>query len=379
MLNKWYFSPERIVVQPVVDGALVAHVGDSSSLKLNQVALDVLRLLDEPQTLESLLGSLCDTYDVEIDECAKLIVPFLQELEQASWIVSLPIAESEISLHSRYLCLLKRALVNWIYPEHELQVSYLQSDTVAKDKISRSRYLRDISRIEIDNYNELLDKKKNGFVTVLSHTLIGLRRLNHLEYCAREIFSKGISGDFFEAGVCQGGASIFLRGLQVAFGEGQRKVWAADSFEGLPPARLAQDYGLDFTESNYPWLAFSQERVEDHFRRYDLWSDQVRLVKGWFSETLPELNCGPLSLLRLDADLYQSTMEILVSLYGKVVPGGFVIVDDYGAFEACRLAIDDFRRDHGIQEPIKWIDWSGVYWQKDNRGGACPNFCVNGV
>lgn len=365
MLNKWYFSPERMVIQPAVDGALVAHVGDSSSLKLNQVALDVLQLLYEPHTLDSLLDRLCDMYEVDKDECARFIVPFLQELEQANWIVALSADQHEIPLHSRYLCLLKRALVNWIYPEHELQVSYLQSDTVSKDKLTRSRYLRDISRIEAGNYSELLEKKKNGFVTVLSHTLIGLRRLNHLEYCAREIFAQKIPGDFFEAGVCQGGASIFLRGLQVAFGEEQRKVWAADSFEGLPPALLAQDYGLDFTESNYPWLAFSQERVEDHFRRYDLWSDQVRLVKGWFSETLPELDCGPLSLLRLDADLYQSTMETLVNLYDKVVPGGFIVVDDYGAFEACRLAIDDFRKERKIQDTLKWIDWSGVYWRKE--------------
>jgi hypothetical protein len=89
------------------------------------------------------------------------------------------------------------------------------------------------------------------------------------------------------------------------------------------------------------------------------------LVKGWFRDSLPGLDCGPLSLLRLDADLYQSTMEVLVNLYDKVVSGGFVVVDDYGAFEACRLAIDDFRIERNIQAPLKWIDWSGVYWRKE--------------
>lgn len=365
MSRTWYFSPERVIAQPEKDGALVAHVGDLSSFRLNQVAFDMLQMLYEPQTPDGMVEQLCQIYEVDKEECARLVLPFLHEFEQAGWIVALAPHRNELPLHARYLELLKRALVNWIYPEHELQVSYLQSDHVASDKLTRSRYLRDISQIEAEKFAELLEKKKHGFVTVLSHTLIGLRRLNHLEYCAREIFARGIPGDFFEAGVCQGGASIFLRALQVVFGEEQRKTWAADSFEGLPPATLPQDAGLDFTESNYPWLAFSQERVEEHFRRYDLWSDQVRLVKGWFNETLPELDCGPLALLRLDADLYQSTMDILVNLYDKVVPGGFVVVDDYGAFEACRLAIDDFRRERNVQAPLKWIDWSGVYWCKE--------------
>lgn len=362
---KWYFSPEKIITQPEKDGALAAHVGDLSSFRLNQVAADILQLLYEPQTLNSMADYLGQRYDVDKDECIRFVRPFLDELEQAGWIVALSPDQSELPLKSRYLDLLKRALVNWIYPEHELQVTYLQSEHVAKDKLTRSRYLRDISHTDAAKFAELLEKKKHGFVTVLSHTLVGLRRLNHLEYCAREIFAQEIPGDFFEAGVCQGGASIFLRGLQVALGEEHRNVWAADSFEGLPPATLAQDEGLDFTESNYPWLACSEERVEDHFRRYDLWSDHVHLVKGWFSETLPGLECGPLSLLRLDADLYQSTMEILVNLYDKVVPGGFIVVDDYGAFEVCRLAIDDFRQERNIQAPLKWIDWSGVYWRKE--------------
>lgn len=344
----------------------MAHVGDASSFKPNHVALQILQLLYEPRTLDGLAAQLEQIYAVDKDRCAGMIAPFLSELENAGWIVAFPLAKDELPLNSRYLNLLKRTLVNWIYPEHELQVRYLQSGNVAEDRLTRSRYLRDIAQIEAANFAELLEKKRHGFVTVLSHTLVGLRRLNHLEYCAREIFSSGIQGDFVEAGVCQGGASIFLRALQVTLGEAHRNVWAADSFEGLPPSTLSQDQGLDFTESNYPWLACSQEKVEDHFRRYDLWSDHVRLVKGWFSDTLPGLDTGPISLLRLDADLYQSTMEILNSLYDKVVPGGFIVVDDYGALDACRLAIDTFRDARNIQVPLKWIDWCGVYWRKDD-------------
>jgi O-methyltransferase len=69
-------------------------------------------------------------------------------------------------------------------------------------------------------------------------------------------------------------------------------------------------------------------------------------------------------VLRLDGDLYESTMDALVPLYDKVSPGGFVIVDDYGAWEPCRKAVDEFRHRHDITDPIIEVDWTGVYWRK---------------
>jgi O-methyltransferase len=66
----------------------------------------------------------------------------------------------------------------------------------------------------------------------------------------------------------------------------------------------------------------------------------------------------------MDGDMYESTFMALEYLYSKVAPGGFVIVDDYGSHEPCRLAVDDFRRDHGIDEPLHATDWSEVRWRK---------------
>ena len=76
---------------------------------------------------------------------------------------------------------------------------------------------------------------------------------------------------------------------------------------------------------------------------------------------MPEPN--QLAILRADGDLYKSTMDILDNLYHRVVPGGFVIIDDYGAIPACRQAVDDFRQTHGVDLPIHKIDWTGVYWR----------------
>lgn len=167
-----------------------------------------------------------------------------------------------------------------------------------------------------------------------------------------------------EAGACQGGASIFMRALQVAFGEERRAMWVADSFQGLPVPTFEVDVPLDFRESKVPWLAASLQAVQDNFRTYDLLSDQVHFVEGWFSESLPAAPIGPLALLRLDADLYESTTDVLTALYDKVVPGGFIIIDDYHAFRACRSAVDEFRAARGITDPLRRVDWTAVYWQK---------------
>jgi len=69
-------------------------------------------------------------------------------------------------------------------------------------------------------------------------------------------------------------------------------------------------------------------------------------------------------LLRIDCDLYESTITVLTELYDRVANGGYVIVDDYGEIPACRLAVDDFRRIHKIYDPIIEIDHTGIYWIK---------------
>lgn len=136
-------------------------------------------------------------------------------------------------------------------------------------------------------------------------------------------------------------------------------------FHGLPPSDASAypaDIEHDFSDETA--LGVSLDAVKGNFARYGLLDDQVRFVEGWFSETLPGAPVDRLALLRLDADLYESTWQILNALYSKVSPGGFVIVDDYGVLRPCRTAVNDFRAREGITDPIETIDHSGVYWQK---------------
>jgi O-methyltransferase len=152
-----------------------------------------------------------------------------------------------------------------------------------------------------------------------------------------------------------------MRAVLAAYGDKTRLVWAADSFEGLPRPTHPRDAGDEHWR--YPQLAVSIDEVRSNFARYGLLDDQVRFLQGWFADTLPTAPIDQLAVLRLDGDMYGSTLDALEPLYPKVSPGGFVIIDDY-ALEGCRQAVDDYRARNGVDEDLVKIDHTGVFWRK---------------
>ena len=166
-------------------------------------------------------------------------------------------------------------------------------------------------------------------------------------------------------GVWRGGTSIFMRGVLAANGVTDRTVWLADSFQGLPPPDPSQfpaDENLDLSGNKY--LAVDVEAVKRNFERYGLLDDQVEFVVGWFRDSLPVAPIDRIAVLRLDGDLYESTMEALDPLYPKLSVGGYCIVDDFGTIEACASAVNDYRARHRITDEIIDVDGRGVYWRK---------------
>lgn len=208
-------------------------------------------------------------------------------------------------------------------------------------------------------------RREMGFDWPLkAHTMIGQRRMDNLRDVVIHVLSEQVPGDFIETGVWRGGACIFMRAILAALNITDRTVWVADSFEGLPPinAELYPEDAKCEDLSTYPELAVSLEEVQANFQKYDLLDDQVKFLKGWFKDTLPTAPIEKLAILRLDGDMYESTMDALNSLYHKLQPGGVVIVDDYNVVTACKQAIHDFRDAHNIIEPIQPIDYCGVFW-----------------
>jgi hypothetical protein len=196
-------------------------------------------------------------------------------------------------------------------------------------------------------------------------TMIGLKRLDNIQDAVEDVLQKDVPGDLVETGVWRGGATIFMKALLKAYGDTSRVVWVVDSFEGLPTPDLNK-YPADrgHTLHLHLTLAVSMASVRDNFKRVRLLDKNVRFLKGWFKDTLPKSPIKRIAVLRLDGDYYESTMDVLTNLYDKVSPGGWILVDDYTSIKSCRKAVDDFREEKGIVEPMWSVDWSGVYWIK---------------
>jgi hypothetical protein len=198
-----------------------------------------------------------------------------------------------------------------------------------------------------------------------AQTMIGEKRLANLRTLTESVIADNVPGDLIETGVWRGGACIMMRAVLYAYGITDRKVWVADSFQGLPAANelmYPADTGSNF--NSYGQLAVSLEDVQENFRAYGFLDEQTKFLKGWFKDTLPGAPIGQLALMRLDGDMYESTIDALNNLYPKLSPLGYVIIDDYHVVDACKAAVHDYCDKIGIKPELVEIDGVGVYWRK---------------
>jgi hypothetical protein len=193
----------------------------------------------------------------------------------------------------------------------------------------------------------------------------GTAKFDNLQVGMETCLSEKIPGDFMEAGCWRGGVTIFMRGFLKAYGDVERSVWCADSFLGEPipkPATYPDDEWNEFYKESLFVASFDD--VRETFAGFGLLDDRVKFVRGWFEDTLPTCRVEKLAVVRIDGDLYGSNWTCMEHLYPKVSPGGFVILDDYFVWPAARKAIDDYRSQHSIDEPIHRIAANSGYWRR---------------
>lgn len=273
--------------------------------------------------------------------------------------------EKHIAPERRYLDLLEQRLLNTGAREAEARLRALRAavkaagrdDLLAEADALYPRQLRRVIGAETEGL--LLDKT----LLPTSLTMTGRRRLSYLRSAVETLLDQCIPGDLVECGVWRGGSAMMMAGVLAARRIGNRAVWLADSFQGLPVMDGTEDCSDMVTTLNESGLAVSEATVRASFEELGLMSDQIRFLPGWFCDTLPAAPIEKIALLRLDGDHYSSTWDALSALYDRVVPGGFVIIDDY-ALPRCAEAVDEFRAAHGISEPVERIDHSGLAWRK---------------
>lgn len=286
-----------------------------------------------------------------------------------------------------YLDMVKRSLTDSIYWDDPLAIysfCRVNDSTASWKRYSVALLQRLLSRYKIrlvrpypipwlGDYSQLSKEEltKNhllgNYWPVRAHTMIGLKRLDNIQFCVEAVIKEEIPGDLIETGVWRGDASIFMRTVLKAYGDTTRTVWVADSFAGLPPPN-AEAYHADAGDVHHTFgdfLAVPRQKVEENFRRYNLLDGQVRFLEGWFKDTLPTAPIDRVAVLRLDGDMYESTIQTLQALYDKVSYGGFVVIDDYH-LGPCKQAITDFRSGKSINDTIIDIDGKGVFWRKSH-------------
>lgn len=273
-------------------------------------------------------------------------------------------------LRRRYLELLARCLMGTV---HQDVFRIVGNGAMPPWRSPARRMFRVAQRLSSGYGYELAARRVHRSVLeegrawpLVGETMVGSRRLRNVWDCVDTVIAEEVEGDFIETGVWRGGCCIYAAAiLETSPVRNDRRVFVADSFKGLPPA----DFVSNPDESREPMsemarLAVPRSAVEENFRRYAVGGDRVVFVEGWFSESLPGLRDRRWSVIRLDGDLYESTMDALVNLYPQLSVGGFVIVDDYWEMDSCRAAVEDFRRSMEIDAPLQRVDQACVMWRR---------------
>ncbi len=270
-----------------------------------------------------------------------------------------------------YLDLLKRSLMDVVHFDKSqfVPLQIIESDdfkiSALKrfDLFLRKRGLQIVQNVPM-NFEERLQGR--GKWPQHAETMSGIDRLNNIQFCVEDTIANNVPGDLIETGVWRGGSTIFMRAILKTYGVTDKTVWVADSFHGLPKPneeKYPEDKGLDYHK--FSELKVSIDDVKNNFSKYGLLDNNIQFLKGWFKDTLPGAPIQKLSVLRLDGDLYESTMDALVHLYPKLSAGGYIIIDDYTCIDACKQAVEVYRNKHGITTEIKKVDWTCVYWKKE--------------
>jgi O-methyltransferase len=194
----------------------------------------------------------------------------------------------------------------------------------------------------------------------------------------RFISKAGVKGAFVETGVCKGGSAAIMAMALMHYNAGDRQLHFFDSFEGLPNPSPKEyqnwmflDWGVTKDKADGALVGSSllkatKEDVEEAvFKIAKYPKELVKFHVGWFQNTVPLAanEIGPIALLRLDGDLYESTLVCLQHLYPLVVEGGFVIIDDYG-LSGCRMAIEEYFQEMDINPYLTYVDSIGRFFIK---------------
>jgi O-methyltransferase len=202
---------------------------------------------------------------------------------------------------------------------------------------------------------------------VKPYTMTSVERLYAMHKAVEHVARAGVQGAIVECGVWRGGSMMMAALTLLALGKSDRNLLLFDTFAGHPrpnPERDCKEH-YEFwlqrrrTDRSSSWAEVALEEVRGNLASTGYPLDKVAFVKGVVQETLPASAPEAIALLRLDTDWYDSTAHELRHLYPRLVPGGVLIVDDYGEMQGQKQAVDEFCEQNGVALLLNRIDHSG--------------------
>lgn len=205
---------------------------------------------------------------------------------------------------------------------------------------------------------------------VRPYTLTTPERIYAVAQATRYLVKAGIEGAFVECGVWRGGSTMAAAKTLVDIGAADRDLYLFDTFEGMTkPTEVDHDVqGLNAAdefertktgEDSSTWVQVPLAEVKANVAKTGYDQSLVHYVKGKVEDTLPDAAPDKIASLRLDTDWYESTKHELETLWPRLLPGGVLIVDDYGHWKGSRQAVDEYIDENGLALLLNRIDYTG--------------------
>ncbi len=274
---------------------------------------------------------------------------------------------------SKIVLFLKKTLVilQSLLPKSWYNLFYKFSFRIYRTLI-RTSYFRFCLYYKIKGNKEKF-KEARTIYKIMPYSLVGSAGLSQTYNLVARVIKDNLKGDLVECGVAQGGCSALMALRAFENNENGRKIWLFDSFEGLPEPG-AGDFlkGIKSAGSfirplkKGSCLGTYTEVEKLFFSKFKINKKNVRMIKGWFQNTLPEYKnkIDKISLLRIDADWYEPTKCCLDNLYDNVIDKGFIVIDDYGTCFGAKKALDEFLEKKNLFVELVHDGRGGCYFQK---------------
>ena len=211
--------------------------------------------------------------------------------------------------------------------------------------------------------------RSHGFPlsAVIPHSLVDPMNLAFLGKLADRLNRTGVPGAFVESGVFRGGSAGVL--AHQAMRTPDRHLWLFDAFAGMPAASAEDDDRAREIEGQFVGSEAQTRRI---LERVGMDPRRTHLEVGWFDDTYPGADTGRVALLHVDCDFYEPVKLTLETFWPRLTPGAYVVINDYGSYEGCRIATDEFLE--ALPEDIvpAALDLHVVFFAKPEPGGRWP-------